>query len=138
MAPATVHLPPVSPSPVNTVTAFALHPISHVLQGKTGNPPLPPARRGAQRQGRGRGSRSTPSTRRPPGLSDEEISHLNPELKAAAEVKTRGLTDQEKYEVVKYITGDKQWPDFRVAKNADFSHVCTLQSYDRLWLLILC
>ena len=135
---ARVPLAPATPTPVNTATESAPRPDRSMSQGKNAVSAPLPARRGAQRRGCARGSRSTPSTRRPPGISDEEISHLDSDVKKAAEVKTRGLTDEEKYEVVKYITGDKQWPDFRVAKNADFTHVCTLQFCDCLWLLMSC
>ncbi|CDO68579.1 hypothetical protein BN946_scf184996.g10 [Trametes cinnabarina] len=113
--------------------ASATHPQSTELQissddGESGPGPRSHSRsrseiktksRGGATRGRGRGgrgSKSGPLNRRSRGASDEEISKLDDEAKAAASI-PKGLTEEQKLQVVEYVTDERRWPQFRVKQN---------------------
>ncbi|RPD57565.1 hypothetical protein L226DRAFT_610608 [Lentinus tigrinus ALCF2SS1-7] len=72
---------------------------------------------------RGRGARSGAANRRIQGASDEEIARLSPEAKQAAQLKSTGLTEEEKLKTVEFITQPERWKTFRLSQAHIFQHL---------------
>jgi hypothetical protein len=72
---------------------------------------------------KGVGSKSGPANRRIKGGSDDEMSELKPAQKQAAEQLKNVWTDEDKLSIIKHITSEKVWKDFRATKAKDFIYV---------------
>lgn len=77
----------------------------------------------------GRGSRSGALNRREVGASDDEIEELSKKnvKEAAVKFKNEGWTDDKKLRVLKYITSDKVWQDWKVNQAKEFLNVSFLR-----------
>ncbi|CDO74735.1 hypothetical protein BN946_scf184686.g6 [Trametes cinnabarina] len=79
--------------------------------------------KGSRRGRSGRGSKSGPLNRRSQGDSDDEVSKLSNEAKAAASIpKAAGLTDDEKLQVVEYLSQQKFKGRVTVTQISNFWH----------------
>jgi hypothetical protein len=76
----------------------------------------------------GAGSKSGVANRRMKGGSDDEIKELKSTHKQVADVKGQ-WSDNDKLTVVKYITSDKVWTNFRATKAKDFIHARSLRLF---------
>ncbi|KAI1781726.1 hypothetical protein LXA43DRAFT_1105454 [Ganoderma leucocontextum] len=72
----------------------------------------------------GKGSKAGVANRRDPGASDDEIEGLSEAAKENAGLpRTTGLTDDEKYKVVEYLTDERRWSQFKVKQLTYFDEL---------------
>ncbi|KAI1785505.1 hypothetical protein LXA43DRAFT_1100190 [Ganoderma leucocontextum] len=78
----------------------------------------------------GKGSKAGVANRRDPGASDDEIEGLSEAAKENTGLpRTTGLTDDEKYKVVEYLTDERRWSQFKVKQLTYFDEL--VKNFDK-------